>query len=97
MACTGPTPLEEERAENYARQQALFKSHATPLLCEACQEMEKHDMMRWRSAALNSFWTQHKKDDAARLAKEIANHTEATERNAAIAKLTPHERKLLGL
>lgn len=97
MACTGPSPQEEERGKAHLRERALFHSDATPLLCEACTEMEKYDMMRWRSAALNAFWDQHKNEDAVRLAKEVALHKEVAERTAAIAKLTPHERKILGL
>lgn len=55
------------------------------------------DAVRELSLELQMWWRDHKKADADRLERELAEKRDAAERQAAIAKLTPHERKLLGL
>ena len=98
MACIGgPTREETEIQENRQYRHDLYMSYATPLLCEACKEMEKYDMMKYRSQELQNFWKKHKVDDAKRIELELEKSKENSEKSDAISKLTERERKILGL
>lgn len=46
---------------------------------------------------LASWWEDHQEEDRKRLERELSAAREKQEKAAAIAKLTPYERKLLGL
>jgi len=48
-------------------------------------------------AELRDWWRRHQEDDARREAQEEAEQRRRSERAGAIAKLTPHERKVLNL
>jgi hypothetical protein len=43
------------------------------------------------------WWRDHQAADRARVEEELAAAADAKAKKAAIAKLTPHERKLLGI
>jgi hypothetical protein len=88
------TPQEQQDRFN---RDALFNSPATVLLCEAMTLIESAGLTGKCSADLLAWWRQHEADDKERLAREMAEANTKAERDAAIAKLTPRERKMLRL
>lgn len=65
----------------------------TKSLCERLQKVEISDY----SLEMQMWWRDHKIADRERLARELAETEDKDARKAAIAKLTSHERRLLGL
>ena len=65
----------------------------TAILCEFCQnnDVTKH------SLELQIWWRDHQNADKARIERELQEQKEDQDRDAALSKLTPYERKLLGL
>jgi hypothetical protein len=62
-------------------------------LCERLQSVDVKDY----SLEMQIWWRDHKAADKARIKSELAAAKDAKAKKAAIAKLTPHERKLLGI
>lgn len=102
MPCTyDPSPADyaaasKQSAERF-QEKALYDSQATVLLCEACAEMEKYDMMRHRSPELQAFWKRHTEEDRAKLEKQLKEATDAADRASLLASLTPRDKELLGI
>ena len=73
--------------------------HVTKLLCGLCGRIEDSGDMRHIQADphLGVWWQAHKVADAKRKAEEQKKAKEDATRKAALAKLTPAERKLLRL
>jgi len=67
------------------------------LLCEAMQMIERANMEPSCSPELRQWWAAHKAADKRLIEEELARQKLEKDRKAAIDKLTPHERKLLGL
>lgn len=65
----------------------------TAMLCDFCQNNE----VTKYSLELQIWWRDHQKADKERIEREMEEQKEGKERDAALAKLTPYERKLLGL
>lgn len=63
----------------------------------ACTALQSRTDVHLLSLELQMWWRDHKSADAARLKREHLALKTAKARKAAIAKLTPYERKLLGL
>lgn len=63
---------------------------------ELCQRLQEVDATKY-SLELQMWWRDHQAADKARIEHELARQKDLKARQAAIAKLTPHERKLLGL
>ncbi len=75
-------------------------THNGPLaemLCESLAAHEARGEMSCFSRATLDWWAEHKKRDAARVAQDLAEARTAEARAAAVAKLTPFERSLLGV
>lgn len=70
----------------------------TDLLCQACQALDKAQGVDGIVVPpeVITWWEEHQQKDRERLIAEQKAMTEK-QRQAALAKLTPHERKLLGL
>lgn len=69
-------------------------TNLTALLCSALQETD----VSKRSLEMQMWWRDHKEADALRIAAEVeSKEAQGEEREAALAKLTPYERSLLGL
>ena len=72
---------------------------ATAQLCEALKEIETEcpEELGRCSLELQIWWRDHKKTDAERRKKEAEEKKTQDEKDAALRKLTPHEKNLLGL
>lgn len=74
--------------------------HSGPLaesLCKVLAEHEARGEMECFDAATLKWWEEHKARDRKRLLHDLQREKNAADRKAAIAKLSPHERRLLGL
>jgi hypothetical protein len=74
--------------------------HNGPLaeaLCMLMQDIEASGNMQDVDAATMAWWEEHKARDKARIKHELMQAEEEQKRQEAIDKLTPFERKLLGL
>lgn len=87
---------------------AQAKRELEPLLCEACDLLEQAGKLKKASVALKTWAKEHEEKEKERVAKEAAaklkklQAQEAAKREAqakerALAKLTPKERRALGL
>jgi hypothetical protein len=75
-------------------------THNGPLaeaLCKVLQEHEKRGEMGCFDKPTLEWWEEHKRRDAARVAEDLRRATKARKKAEALAKLTPYERRLLGL
>jgi len=102
MPCTdGGYTVEQERA--IAREEKVVRA----ALCALLSAFEKRGsnpfaFIDYKEAGfkveeLESWWSQHKKIDAARRAREEREQQERQVRNKALAKLTAEEKRLLNL
>jgi hypothetical protein len=66
------------------------------MVSELCERLQSADVTKY-SLELQMWWRDHQKADKERVEHELARTQHAAERDAAISKLTPYERKLLGL
>jgi hypothetical protein len=62
---------------------------------ELCGKLQKTDVTKY-SLEMQIWWRDHQEEDRKRIQKEIKKNKKAKEKKAALAKLTPYERKLLG-
>lgn len=69
---------------------------ADALVAELCSKLQSVDVTQC-SLEMQMWWRDHQAADKARIAVEIQRHKEEADRAAAIEKLTPYERKLLGV
>lgn len=67
-----------------------------PLLCSKLQKMPE-TTLKVCSLEMQMWWRDHQKTDKKRLEEEMKKKKEGEGKQKAIAKLTPYERKLLGL
>lgn len=93
MPCTdgGPSASEEN---------AELRGHVnylTDMLCRIMQILKNRGEVGICPSQAQVWWEQHKRIDAARLKAEEAERKEQATREAALAKLTPAERRALGL
>lgn len=63
---------------------------------ELCDALQGRDVTQY-SLEMQIWWRDHQAADKARCERELARAKAADERKAALAKLTPHERKVLSL
>lgn len=69
---------------------------ADKLVAELCERLQSVDVKTY-SLEMQMWWRDHQAADKARVEHELSRIKIAEEQEAAIAKLTPYERKLLGL
>jgi hypothetical protein len=72
------------------------ESLADALVAELCGKLQKLDVAQY-SLEMQIWWRDHQKADKERLEREIQEQKEGKDRDTALAKLSPYERKLLGL
>lgn len=66
------------------------------LVAELCARLQKDDVTK-RSLEMQVWWRDHQKADKERLEREMMEQKIEAEKAEALEKLTPHERKLLGV
>lgn len=75
--------------------------NVTRMLCEMCARLEAENLTHLLTAPTKEWWEEHKKIDAERIAREERKQKIASDRKAlrksALGKLTPEERKVLGI
>jgi vacuolar-type H+-ATPase subunit I/STV1 len=69
----------------------------TEELCFALQILDQHQDVSKYSLEMQIWWRDHQKADKERIEKEMEELKEKEAKELAVAKLTPYERKLLGL
>ena len=72
------------------------KYDADKLVSELCEKLQKADVTKY-SLEMQIWWRDHQKADRERLEHEMKRKKTEEEKETALAKLTPYERKLLGL
>jgi hypothetical protein len=108
MPCSDYRPTAEEEYDDNLREARQRANHVTRLLCSVLQELERRDLVGMVNGEVYGWWVYHKKEDEARLAREAkrqerqarreaAQQKQEAERQAVLAKLTPEERKALGI
>lgn len=77
----------------------LHAMEATKLLCHLCGRLEKEDRadLITRDLSLDRWWKQHQAWDRERKASEDEATRKREAKDAALAKLTPDERRMLGV
>ena len=66
------------------------------MVAKLCKRLQSVDVKNY-SLEMQIWWRDHQAADKARAEAALAAATDAKAKKAAIAKLTPHERKLLGI
>lgn len=74
----------------------LSSVDADKIVAELCSRLQDTDVTKY-SLEMQMWWRDHQKADKARLEMELRLTKEKEDKDKAIAKLTPYERKLLGL
>lgn len=67
------------------------------LLCEVCQVLEDQGFDFTKRPTLWNWWTAHKAADKIRVERELAAAKQKADTEAALAKLTEYEKRLLRL
>lgn len=77
----------------------LSKAQGDKMVAELCGKLKEMSPKKIKSLSLEmqTWWRDHQAADAARIKQEKQEAREKKEREAAVAKLTPRERKLLGV
>lgn len=70
--------------------------NADSLVAELCEKLQSVNVSKC-SLEMQIWWRDHVEADKQRASDEVAKAKTDEEKQAAIAKLTPHERKILGL
>lgn len=69
---------------------------ADKMTAELCKRLQFVDVTKY-SPEMQIWWRDHQESDQKRIAKEKAEEQRQMQRQAALSKLTPDERKVLGL
>lgn len=75
----------------------VTKAELDKLTATLCSRLSQHKALSLRSLEIQIWWRDHQIADQKRIAQEQKDAANETARKAALAKLTPAERKLLGL
>ena len=94
MPCDGGGWSGNQEAE-YWEERLRHDSPTAEAFCELCQVLEESGIALTPSAA--RWWKKHKDRDRKRVEKEVAAQKERKKIKDALEKLTPYERKLLGV
>jgi hypothetical protein len=66
------------------------------LVSELCAKLQNEDVTKY-SLEMQMWWRDHQEADAKRLEAEMQSQKSKADRQAALEKLSPYERRLLGL
>lgn len=90
-------PLDKSHWQGY--HPAVYNKHrfdGDALVSELCSRLQEADVTKC-SLEMQMWWRDHQQADKERIEHELRRKKEGEERDAALAKLTEYERKLLGL
>jgi hypothetical protein len=97
---TGVPPLEQAEGNWRGYHPAIYNKggmvDAGGMTADLCQRLQEVDVTQY-SLEMQIWWRDHQIADRKRLQKEFEKATLTEQRKSALAKLTSHERKLLGL
>lgn len=94
------TPDECKRERERQEDDFNHNSRLAEIFCATMQALEnsgRKSLPKWIPSAANQWWRDHKARDKSRLDAEMAVLKVKKDREAALEKLTPYERKLLGI
>lgn len=74
----------------------LDQEAADAMTAKLCSALQNLDVTKY-SLEMQMWWRDHQKADEKRLIEEIASKKQKEERDAIISRLSPHERKILGI
>ena len=74
----------------------LKKEHLDEKVVELCEKLQKTDVTKY-SLEMQIWWRDHQKADKERINEELKVAKKDKDKKKAMSKLTPYERKLLGL
>lgn len=69
---------------------------ADQMVAQLCERLQSCDVTKY-SLEMQIWWRDHQEADKKRIARELREQKTTAKRKAALEKLTPRERKLLGL
>ena len=92
----GKSKIERSHWEGYHPRVYNEDVDADAMTAELCSRLQEVDVSDY-SLEMQMWWRDHKAADKKRAEAAVAKAKTAKQRAAAINKLTPHERKLLGL
>lgn len=75
----------------------LHNGPLAEMLCASMQDHEARGEMSCFTADQLAWWEEHKRRDTERVMLDLRREQTEAERAAALEKLSPYERKLLGL
>jgi hypothetical protein len=75
---------------------SVYKEHLDKATAELCSRLSKTDVTKY-SLEMQVWWRDHQEADKARKVVESVQRKQNKEKEEVLAKLTPEERKLLGL
>lgn len=87
-------PIDRNHWNGYHPRVYNQEINGNTITAELCRRLQSQDVSKL-SLEMQIWWRDHKKADAQRVEKELADKKTEENRQAAIAKLTPYERKLL--
>lgn len=88
-----PSHLDGYHPRVYSK--GLSRAQGDGMVRDLCNALQHRDVTKF-SLEMQMWWRDHQAADKARVEREMAKAATEAERHAALGKLTPHERKLLG-
>lgn len=91
-------PIDPSHWEGYHPRvygRAVSRDEGDSMTRDLCNALQHRDVTKF-SLEMQMWWRNHQAADKARVEREMADAATEAERKAALDKLTPHERKLLG-
>lgn len=92
----GKQEIDRSHWEGYHPRVYSQRVDGDALVAELCDRLQKEDVSK-RSLEMQIWWRDHQKADKERLEREMQQQKTESEKSAALEKLTPYERKLLGV
>lgn len=93
---SGKKKIDKNHWAGYHPRVYCMNVDADALVSELCEKLQSLDVSAF-SLEMQIWWRDHQEADKKKLEKEVKRHKDDADRAAAIAKLTPYERKLLGV
>jgi hypothetical protein len=92
----GKGPINPSHWRGYHPSVYNRRADGDALVAKLCKKLQGKDVTKY-SLEMQIWWRDHQEADRARVKKEIAEAEAKKQRDAAMEKLTPHEKRLLGL